>query len=31
VCEEVTIADLAGHQLPESVTRRVDDDAWQPH
>ena len=31
VCEEVTIQDLADHVLPESVTKRVDDDAWQPH
>ena len=31
VCEEVTIQDLADHTLPESVTKRVDDDAWQPH
>jgi Rrf2 family protein len=31
VCEEVTIQDLADRSLPESVTARVDDDAWQPH
>ena len=31
VCEEVSIQDLADHALPESVTKRVDDDAWQPH
>ena len=31
VCEEVSIQDLADHSLPDSVTKRVDDDAWQPH
>lgn len=31
VCERVTIHDLAEHSLPESVTKRVDEDAWQPH
>ena len=31
VCERVTIEDLAEHSLPESVTKRVDEDAWQPH
>jgi Rrf2 family protein len=31
VCEEVTIQDLADRALPDAVTRRVDDDAWQPH
>ena len=31
VCEDVTIQDLADRALPDSVTKRVDDDAWQPH
>ena len=31
VCERVTIQDLAEHTLPDSVTKRVDEDAWQPH
>ena len=31
VCEEVTIQALADRSLPEAVTGRVHDDAWQPH
>jgi Rrf2 family protein len=32
VFEHVTIADLAGGQLPRAVTRRAnDEDAWLPH
>lgn len=32
IFEEVTVADLAGHDLPSSVASRLDDDeAWRPH